>query len=96
MELQKKKPLAGAQCVRTAEADVPRMHADSVLPEIYARIATATACLWGHDGVAKEQRRRHGLNFFMTLLGGFASRPVSITIRPVRRQKVVPTHWVRE
>jgi len=96
MEFQKKKPLAGAQYVRTAEADVHGMHADSVLPEMYTGIATAMASLWGHDGVAKEQRRRHGSNFFMTLLGGFASLPVSINIRPVRRQKVVPTHWVRE
>jgi hypothetical protein len=95
-EFQKKKPLAGAQCARTAEADGHGMQVDSVFPEMVARIAIAMASLWGHGGVVKGQRRRLDAIFFMTLLGGFAFLPVLLIIRPVRRQNVVPTHWVRE
>jgi hypothetical protein len=49
-----------------------------------------------HGSVAKKQRRRPDPKFLMMALGGLASLPVSIIIRPVRRQNVVPTHWVRK
>jgi len=49
-----------------------------------------------HGGVVKGQQRRLDPNFFMVVLGGLAFRAVSIIIRPVRRQNVVPTHWVRK
>jgi hypothetical protein len=50
----------------------------------------------GHGGVVKGQLRRLDQIFLMPVLGGLASLPVSIIIRPVRRQNVVPTHWVRK
>lgn len=49
-----------------------------------------------HGGVVKGQLRRLDQIFLMAALGGLASLPVSIIIRPVRRQNVVPTHWVRK
>jgi hypothetical protein len=49
-----------------------------------------------HDGVAKEQRCRSVSNFLTKRLGELARLPVSIIIRPVRRQNCVPTHWVRK
>ena len=61
---------------------------------------SAPLCLlsnaWSHGGVVKGQLRRLDVNFLMAALGGLASLPVSIIIRPVRRQNVVPTHWVRK
>jgi hypothetical protein len=52
--------------------------------------------VWGHDGVAKGQRCGLDVIFLTVVLGGLASLLVSIIIRPVRRQNVVPTHWVRK
>jgi hypothetical protein len=51
---------------------------------------------WDHRDVAKGQRRRRDPFFLIVALGGLARPPVSIIIRPVRRQNVVPTHWVRK
>jgi hypothetical protein len=51
---------------------------------------------WDHGGVVKGQRCGLDPNFLMVVLGDLASLLVSITIRPVRRQNVVPTHWVRK
>jgi hypothetical protein len=51
---------------------------------------------WDHGGVVKGQLRRLDPNIFMAVLGGLAFPAVSIIIRPVRRQNVVPTHWVRK
>jgi hypothetical protein len=95
-EFQKKKSPAGAQRACTAEVRIHGMQADSVFPGMVARITATVVSLWGDGGVVKGQRRRPGSFFLMTLLGGFASLPVSLNIRPVRRQNVVPTHWVRE
>jgi hypothetical protein len=95
-EFQKKRLLAGAQRARTAEAHVHSMQANSAFPEMIARITTAVASFRSHGGVAKGQRRRLVSFFLMPPLGGFASLSVSLNIRPVRRQNVVPTHWVRE
>jgi hypothetical protein len=49
-----------------------------------------------HGGVVKEQRRRRDSNFLTKRLGELAHPPVSIIIRPVRRQNCMPTHWVRK
>jgi hypothetical protein len=49
-----------------------------------------------HGGVVKGQQHRLDPIFFMVVLGGLAFQAVSIIIRPVRRQNVVPTHWVRK
>ena len=47
-------------------------------------------------GVVKGQQHWLVRFFFMLVLGGLAFSAVSIIIRPVRRQNVVPTHWVRK
>ena len=79
IEFQKKRPLAGAQYARTAEADVHGMQA--MFREMCARIAVPS--LWDHGGVVKEQRRRLDPKFFMPPLGELAYMSVSIIIRPV-------------
>jgi hypothetical protein len=52
--------------------------------------------VWNQSGVVKGQRRRRDPFFFQTGLGELACLPVSIIIRPVRRQNCVPTHWARK
>jgi len=51
---------------------------------------------WDHGDVVKGQQHRFDPFFLTAVLGGLALPAVSIIIRPVRRQNVVPTHWVRK